>query len=71
MISYDLFQGDSYDTLKNLSSRTEERNKYRLIITSPPYYNHRHYGEDPREIGQEHTSGLFIDRLVDIFAGIC
>jgi DNA modification methylase len=68
MISYDLFQGDSYDTLKNLSSRIEERNKYRLIITSPPYYNHRHYGEDPREIGQEHTSGLFIDRLVDIFA---
>ena len=68
MISYDLFQGDSYDTLKNLSSRVEERNKYRLIITSPPYYNHRHYGEDPREIGQEHTSGLFIDRLVDIFA---
>ena len=68
MISYDLFQGDSYDTLKNLSSRVEERNKYRLIISSPPYYNHRHYGKDPREIGHEHTSGLFIDRLVDIFA---
>jgi DNA modification methylase len=67
MISYRIIQGNSYETLKNISCKAEERNKYRLIITSPPYYNHRHYGEDPREIGQEQAPGLFIDRLVDIF----
>ena len=67
MFSYRLFQGDSYETLRNLTSQREGK-KYRLIITSPPYYNHRHYGADPREIGHEPTSGLFIDRLVDIFA---
>jgi site-specific DNA-methyltransferase (cytosine-N4-specific) len=68
MISYRLVRGDSYETLENLVSQAEERNKYRLIVTSPPYYNHRHYGTDSKEIGQEQTSELFIERLVDTFA---
>lgn len=68
MISYRVWQGNCYDTLTKLANRPEERNKYRLIISSPPYYNHRHYGEDPREIGQEQTSSLFIEKLVNIFA---
>jgi DNA modification methylase len=70
MISYRLVQGDSYETLENLVSKAEERNKYRLVITSPPYYNHRHYGTDSKEIGQEQTSELFIERLANTFA-IC
>ncbi|HEU4445469.1 MAG TPA: hypothetical protein VFR94_12425 [Nitrososphaeraceae archaeon] len=67
MISYRLFQGDSYESLRNLTSQREGK-KYRLIITSPPYYNHRHYGADLKEIGQEQTSELFIDRLANTFA---
>ena len=70
MISYRLVQGNSYETLENLVSKAKERNKYRLVITSPPYYNHRHYGTNSKEIGQEQTSELFIERLADTFA-IC
>ena len=70
MISYRLVQGNSYETLENLVSKAEERNKYRLVVTSPPYYNHRHYGTDSKEIGQEQTSELFIERLANTFA-IC
>lgn len=67
MISYHVWQGNCYDILTKLANKPDERNKYRLIVSSPPYYNHRHYGEDPREIGQEQTSSLFIEKLVDIF----
>ena len=67
MISYNLLQGDCYEVLKRLSSKPPENRKYRLIVTSPPYYRHRHYGEDSREIGQENTDDMFIEKLVDIF----
>ena len=70
MISYRLVQGNSSEALENLVSKAEERNKYRLVITSPPYYNHRHYGTNSKEIGQEQTSELFIERLANTFA-IC
>ena len=69
MISYRLIQGDSYEILRNLASQADQK-KYRLIITSPPYYNHRHYGSDSKEIGQEQTSEIFIKRLADTFV-IC
>jgi hypothetical protein len=67
MISYQLLQGNSLDLLKDLCIKPEEQGKYRVIVTSPPYYGHRHYGKDPDEIGQEPTSEAFIQRLVDIF----
>lgn len=67
MISYQLLQGDCYETLKQMCYRPEEQKKYRLIVTSPPYYGHRHYGQDPKEIGQERTVEIFIERLADIF----
>ena len=62
MISYRVWQGNCYDTLTKLANRPVERNKYILIISSPPYYNHGHYGEETREIGQEQTSSLFIEK---------
>ena len=70
MISYNLYQGDCYEVLKQLSSNPQENRKYRIIVTSPPYYRHRHYGEDSREIGQESSDEMFIERLSDIFS-IC
>lgn len=51
MISYQILQGDCYGVLKNLSANPQELGKYRLIVTSPPYYKHRHYGKDTKEIG--------------------
>lgn len=67
MISYRLYQGDSLDLLMDLSSRPEEQGKYRVIVTSPPYFGHRHYGHDPKEIGQEITPDEYIEKLADIF----
>ena len=70
MISYQVLKGDCYEVLKRLSADPEERGKYRVVITSPPYYGHRHYGKDPHEIGQEQTAEIFIKKLADIFT-IC
>jgi DNA modification methylase len=58
MISYKVLQGDSYSVLTKLTENPDERGKYRLIVTSPPYYGHRHYGQDPNEIGQEKTDEM-------------
>ena len=69
-MNYQVLNGNCYDILKNLLSNPNELGKYRLIVTSPPYYGHRHYGMDPSEIGQEQTDDIFIEKLADIFA-IC
>lgn len=70
MISHQILQGDSYHVLHNLSENPEQLGKYRLIVTSPPYFRHRHYGQDMYEIGQEETAEIFIEKLVKIFT-IC
>ena len=67
MISYHVLQGNSYDVLSRLSNDSEQRGKYKLVVTSPPYYRHRHYGKDPNEIGQEETDKIFIDKLTNVF----
>ncbi|MCI0564271.1 MAG: site-specific DNA-methyltransferase [Nitrososphaera sp.] len=60
--SFKIIQGDALHTIKHLST------KFRAIITSPPYYGHRHYGSDGREIGQEQTAEEYLDSLVAVFA---
>src|SRR5215203_3327795 len=67
MISYRIWQGNCYDTLSKLANKPVEKCKYRHVVSSPPYYNHRHYGKDSREIGREKTDEVFIDKLTDIF----
>lgn len=67
MISYQLLNGDCHEVLRQLCTNQKERRKYRLVVTSPPYYGHRHYGKDPREMGQEQTDEIFINKLTNIF----
>lgn len=38
-------------------------------ITSPPYFRQRDYG-DPRQIGQEETAELYLQRLLAVFNGL-
>src|SRR5215203_3997676 len=67
-ISYNLHEGNSSKVLQKLTDDPNERGKYRLIITSPPYYGHRHYGGNSvEEVGREKTDEQFIDRLTEIF----
>ncbi len=67
-ISYNLHEGDSRNALIRLARDPSEKGRYRLIVTSPPYFGHRHYGEHAGELGQEKTDGQFIRNLADIFA---
>jgi DNA modification methylase len=60
--------GNAYHILRSLLEVQEEKRKYRVIITSPPYYGHRHYGKDPHEIGQENTDEEYIGKLVKTLA---
>jgi DNA modification methylase len=61
--SFKIMHGDACETVKRLP-----KNKFRAIITSPPYYGHRHYGSDAHEIGREHTPEQYLDSLTGVFA---
>jgi DNA modification methylase len=61
--SFRIIQGDTRQIIKYLSGI-----KFRAIITSPPYYRHRHYGGDNHhEIGRERTAEEYIDSLTQVF----
>ena len=68
MISWQILKGDARKQLKKLAEESQERGKYRLIITSPPYFGHRHYGAKSEEVGQEKTDDKFVSSLVEIFS---
>jgi DNA modification methylase len=67
-ISYALHEGDSRNELVRLARKQSEKGKYRLIITSPPYFGHRHYGKHGGELGREKTDAEFIKNLADTFS---
>lgn len=57
-----MLQGDARDIAKSMEPGT-----FRAIITSPPYFCHRHYGSDTGEIGQERDVEKYLDALEGIF----
>lgn len=68
MISYQVLQGNSYDVVRGLFPYSI--GKYRVIITSPPYYGQRHYGQALDEIGHEKNAETYVKELAKIFS-IC
>ena len=65
--------GDEFEVLQGDASQVVRRlphGRFRAIITSPPYYGHRHYGSDKGEIGREQTVDDYLDSLVRVF-GAC
>lgn len=60
---FEVVQGDVCRVLKSLQPR-----KFRAIITSPPYFGHRHYGSDESEIGRERTVDAYLNSLTDVFS---
>jgi DNA modification methylase len=60
--SFRLLQGDARNIAESL-----EPGAFRAIITSPPYFGHRHYGLDTSEIGQEQDVERYLDALEGIF----
>lgn len=61
--SFKIIHGDAYDIVKHLPG-----SKFRAVITSPPYYGHRHYGDNDHEIGREQTDENYLDSLTNVFA---
>lgn len=57
-----VLQGDARDVARGLEPGT-----FRAIITSPPYFGHRHYGLDGGEIGQERDVEKYLDALEGVF----
>ena len=53
------------DALDVLSRMADDR--FDVIVTSPPYYRQRDYG-DGRQLGMESTPSEYVERLVAIFA---
>lgn len=54
--------GDSLSILKTLDG-----NLFDLVITSPPYFQQRDYGEGGLGIGNENTEEEYLDNLIAIF----
>ncbi len=65
--SFNVLQGDAYAEIKKLTQKSKEKNKYQLIVTSPPYYKHRNYGNKNKEIGQEQSDEDYLNSLIDVF----
>ena len=61
--SFRIIQGEAHQIIKCLTGL-----KFRAVITSPPYYHHRHYGADNHEIGREQTAEEYLHSLTQVFA---
>lgn len=59
---FEVLQGDAGQIVKRFAP-----GKFRAVITSPPYYGHRHYGANSKEIGREQTVDRYLDSLADVF----
>ncbi len=66
--NHTILYGDASTILEQLLQDPKEDKKYKLVVTSPPYYLHRRYGNKTNEIGREKTSELYLDKLVTIFS---
>lgn len=58
----ELLHGDCRDILPTLP-----RKSVQCIVTSPPYFGLRQYGDDPREIGREQTPAEYVAAMVEVF----
>lgn len=65
--SYDIRCGNALSVINNL---TEEGKIVNTVVTSPPYFNKRKYGDSQIEIGRETSVSIYIDSMVGIFNAI-
>jgi len=57
--------GDALTELKKLPDAFID-----VCVTSPPYWNQRWYGEDPKIIGNESTVSHYVNNLIDVFSEV-
>jgi len=61
---YALYCGDALGVVQALQTPVD------CVVTSPPYFQQRQYGDDGKELGQEKKVEEFISNLVNIFKKI-
>lgn len=54
--------GSALDVLKALPEASVD-----CVVTSPPYFGQRDYGNHPKELGRAETLDRYVERLVEIF----
>lgn len=60
--SNEIYCGNAIDNLKNMSSGSVD-----CIVTSPPYYGQRDYGNE-KQIGSEKVPSEYVNNLVSVFS---
>ncbi len=58
----EIIAGDSFQILKRLPD-----NVFDLIVTSPPYFQQRDYGNGNTGIGNEETEGEYLENVLKVF----
>jgi len=61
-VNWKVLLGDNRNTIKNI-----KKSSIRTVITSPPYFGLRRYGDSDDEIGIEETPEQYISNLCDVF----
>ncbi|HVZ80326.1 MAG TPA: site-specific DNA-methyltransferase [bacterium] len=62
MSFFEVLEGDCRDLLPMLPS-----DHVQCVVTSPPYWGLRKYGEDPRELGSEKTFQEYLENMTAVF----
>ena len=64
---YAVYLGDARDLMGKFK---ENKTFFDCVVTSPPYFGQRSYGDDPREMGNEATVKDYVETLASFFASI-
>ena len=64
-IPYRIIRGDCREMLPKIAAGSVQ-----CVVTSPPYFNCRTYGDDEHEVGREKTPWLFVKEMTEIFAAV-
>jgi site-specific DNA-methyltransferase (adenine-specific) len=70
-MNFSILQGNALDILSGLSEIISWMGEYvHCVVTSPPYFRKRFYGESDQEIGNEKDVSEYISTIADYFDAI-
>lgn len=61
---FEVLQGDAFEAVKSIPFPVDS------VVTSPPYFWLRTYGDSAKELGREGSVEAYVARLVDLFVSI-
>jgi DNA modification methylase len=67
-LAFEILCGDVLATLQELRERPAFQ--VNIVVTSPPYFHKRNYGESTQEVGREDSVDAYCDRLVQVIDAV-